>query len=1055
MVHLVYDYKAIESEMRNFWRKINLLEKIKHKNHSGRKYFLLDGPPYANDVPHVGHIRNTVFKDLYIRWELMKGSNVLFQPGFDTHGLPIENMVEKKLGLESKKDIEKLGIAEFMKQCKNSATLNKDLWMEVYDLLGSWYSWKEPYLTYDNGYIESAWWAFKQMWKREMVYEGKKPVFWCPKCQTALSGYEISDSYKNLTDPAIYVKFKIKDKDEYILVFTTTPWTLPANVVICAHPEKDYVKVKTADHGILIIAKKRLPLLDELDIDYTIIDEFKGKALDGIEYEPLLDLPIQQKLKTNPKALRVYMSIPILKERVGSKLAVKKSLDTSSGDVFEDFVSDEEGTGFVHCAPGHGKTDNEVGKHYGLPELSPLDDECKFTDEAGEYKGKFVKDADHDIAEAIHQAGKLLHYSKIEHSYPLCWRCKSPLIFRMSNQWFFKVDSIKQKMLDANERVNWQPEFARERFRNWVINAEDWNFTRQRYWGIPVPIWKCECGNIIVVGSLEELKEKSTDTLKDDFDLHSASEVKLRCDKCGKEATRINDIFDVWFDSGCAPFSALHYPFENKSLFESHFPVSRVNESQDQIRGWFYSLMFVNMATFGKEPYKTVSMPGWVLDSKGEKMSKSLGNVVFGKEAIEEFSADVIRFYYCWDIAPSSTQKFSKEIIKTEVSKYFNILWNISRLLLASRTIMQQPSSTEIEDKWILSRLESTTKKSRQAIEDFEIHLAGREIYNFVVNDLSRTYIQLVRDRMEADNTPYNIINHALLKTLKLTASITPYISDFLYQELKLINKDLKESIHLEDLPDYNSSLIDATLERDMQLVYEVITAILAARDKAKLGVRWPLNKVIVDTASDETKSAIKLLGEIIKKQTNISAISIEPFKVSLSVKPNFSTLGKQFGQETGDVAVLIKEKAADIVKALEQGQEIIKIGNYSITKDHLLISKEVSGNYEMAEFKHGCVFIETTLTEELLAEGYSREIIRRIQNLRKKHGLNKDDKIDLMIVSDEKLLELIKPNLAVIEKKVGASTLTISSEQPQEAFNFSGDATIKEYKIHFYFNKV
>ncbi len=1047
-----------EEEIRSLWRSKGLLDKLYEKRKKGEKYFLLDGPPYANYVPHVGHIRNTVYKDLYIRWAFMSGKNVLFQPGFDTHGLPIENMVEKKLGLKSKKDIQKLGISKFMKTCRESAALNKDLWMEVYDKLGSWYSWKEPYLTYNNSYIESAWWSFKKLWEKGMVYEGKKPVFWCPSCETALAGYEATDSYKNVTDPAIYIKFQLKDDPETsLLVYTTTPWTLPANCAVVVHPDKDYVKVKTKNHGNLIIAKARLPLLNELEVEYEVIEEFKGKKLDGLKYNPIIDVPSQKALLNNKNALRVYMSIPILKERVGSKIASKKGIST--GDVFEDFVTVDEGTGLVHCAPGHGKTDNEVGKHYGIPEVSPLDDQCRFTEEVGKFKGMFVKDADHAIAEELHQTNRLLHYGTVEHSYPLCWRCKSPLIFRMSNQWFLKVDPIKEQMLKANEEVNWQPEFARERFAHWVSNADDWNFSRQRYWGIPIPIWKGKSGKTIVIGSFEELKKLSINQLPDDFDLHTVNDVKIKDPETGEILERINDIFDVWYDSGSAPYASLHYPFENKELFEEHYPIDRINESQDQIRGWFYSLMFCGVATFGKAPYKTVSMPGWVLDEKGEKMSKSLGNVVFAKDALEELGADALRFYYCWDISPQNTQKFSLETIRNDIRRFFTIWDNLVKLaknlnvkfsredLINNKQKINNEQGTALkpEDEWIISKYNNLVRNFKNNIETFNLHLAGREFSNFIMEDLSRTYIQFVRERIDNnDEIPARIITSTLLETAKLIASITPHFSEQVFLELReLSNDNAEESVHLELLPEHHEESINEALEEKMQKALDVIAAILSARDKAQIGVRWPLQKTIIDTNDEETIKAINELKELILTQTNIKELEIKEFKVEYDVKPDFQAFGRVFGEKTGDAIINFRNHEEEIIKSISV-KKAITINNFEYNPEIFSLTKKVPEGYSAGEFKEGSAYIITTMNEELRAEGFSRELTRRIQQLRKESGLKKQDVIDAKIFAGE-LAESLKKYEESIKKKVGAENLELISKPAIDSEKY---AISKDFKI-------
>ncbi|MBN1275645.1 isoleucine--tRNA ligase [Candidatus Woesearchaeota archaeon] len=1022
--------KEREAAMRERWRGQALLDQLRAKRKGAKKYFLLDGPPYANYVPHVGHIRNTVYKDLYVRWNFMKGKDVLFQPGFDTHGLPIENMVEKRLGLKSKKDIQKLGIQSFMRTCKESAALNKDLWMETYDLLGSWYAWKEPYLTYENSYIESVWWGFKQLWDKGMAYEGKRPVFWCPQCETALAGYEATDSYKNVTDPAIYVKFKLTGEEASLLVYTTTPWTLPANCAVMVAPKEDYVRARTKEHGDLILAKERLPLLRELGIDHEIIETFKGKKLEGKRYEPLLDVPVQQSLKEDEHALRVYASRPILKERVGSKVAAKKGL--TGGDVYEDFVTVTEGTGLVHCAPGHGKTDNEMGKHYGLPSVSPLDDQCRFTDEAGKFAGRFVKEADHDIAEELHQNGRLLHYGTVEHAYPLCWRCKSPLIFRLSDQWFLKTDSIKESMLEANDKVEWQPGFARERFAAWVANADDWNFSRQRYWGVPIPVWKGKSGRTLAIGSLEELKRLATTALPDGFDLHAANEVILKHPETGESMKRINDIFDVWFDSGSAPYASLGYPFKNKEVFEEHYPVDRVNESQDQIRGWFYSLMFCNIGVFGKAPYKTISMPGWVLDDKGEKMSKSAGNFIPAKETLEELGADAVRFYYCWDVSPGSTQKFNKETVKTDVRRFLTIWRNLVRLVRengATFTGKEEPRS--LEDHWLRSRLHTTIKEVREGVESFDINLAGRALHRFIVDDLSRTYVQLVRERMEREDLPAQLISASLWDAAKLSAAITPFQSEQAYLDLKgLYDGESEESVHLELLPVPDAALINEELEERMRAAGDVIAGILAARDKMGVGVRWPLQAAVVDV-DDEAATAVKEMRTLIQRQANVKLLRAERFVVKHDATPDYQALGKAYGERTGDAITAFQQHKESVIEGVTGPVGKAAVGGFTFLPEHVNLEKLVPDTHVAGECKHGTVYVQKAVPRSLELEGYAREATRRLQQLRKEAGLQKQDRIAAVVVIG--IADELQPFREDVAAKVGADELTIAS-------SFSGE---------------
>lgn len=852
----MYDFKTKEKEILQFWQKNNIYEKLMVRK--GKDYFLLDGPPYANFIPHVGHIKNTVFKDLLIRLNFMKGFNVLFQPGFDTHGLPVENMVEKKLGLKSKKDIEKFGIANFMKECKKNAALNKDIWMSVYEDLGSLYFLKEPYLTYENYYIESAWWAFSQMYKKAMVYEGEKPVMWCPHCETSLAGYEVTDSYKELKDPGIYVLFKLKNSDEHLLVYTTTPWTLPANVAIAVNAKEKYSKIEINGKKI-IIAEKRLSKLKEFGLSYKVLETFNGEKLIGKKYEPLLDVELQKDLAIGKygKAHSVIASIPLLKERISSKVLTKKKIIDGKKDVFEEFVTMDEGTGIVHTAPGHGKTDYIVGKYYDLACVSPLDDECHFKNESG-FSG-FVKDADKEIIKKLEKENKLLYYEDIIHSYPLCWRCKSPLIFRLSRQLFFKIDKVKKTMLKENEKVKWYPSFAREHFDNWVRDAEDWNISRQRYWGIPIPIWKCKCGNEIVIENRHELEKFSKKKIND---LHSVENLKIKCSKCKGDMEKIKGIVDVWFDSGVAPWASLGYPSQNKKLFERHFPVDRINEAQDQIRGWFYSLMFCSSSVFNKAPYKGVSMTGWVLDKKGNKMSKSLGNIISAKEAIGELGADVLRYYCCWDVAPYEIQKFNAEIAKKEIWKIMNVLWNLKNLAEKGKVNIK-----EIENKWIVSRLNSFMRDYQENLENFELHIAMRDISNFILNDLSRDYVKISREKENG-----SVISHCLVDVLKLLAPVSPFITEKVWQELKQRKIVKEESVHLCLWPKLDTKKIDKKLEDKFKIALQIIERGLAERDRAKIGLKWPLTKAKIVV----TNKLGKDLQKVIMSQLNVKKIELK-----------------------------------------------------------------------------------------------------------------------------------------------------------------------------------
>lgn len=1037
-----YDHVVIEAEARAFWKKISLLSLLSKKNEGGKNYFLLDGPPYANNVPHVGHIRNTVYKDLYLRLAMMRGANVLFQPGFDTHGLPIENMVEKQLGIVSKQEIEKTGILTFTDKCKESAAINKDLWLEVYDILGSWYSWKAPYLTYENSYIQSAWWGFKQIWDKGYVYEGRRPVHWCPHCQTALAGYEVTDSYKMISDPGVYVKFRVRDESEtYFLVFTTTPWTLPSNVALVVNGKEEYVYAKT-EKGILILAKNLLSFLDRIELSYKILKTVKGHDLDGLRYESLMDLPTQKSIQDNPNALRVFLSIPLLKERVASKVGAKKGIDKK--DLFEDFVTVTDGTGIVHCAPGHGHTDNEVGKHYGMPELSPLDEAACFTEEAGKYAGRQVREASRDIATDIETAGDLVHFERIDHNYPLCWRCKTPLIFRLSHQWFIRLDPVREALLEANEQLSWQPDFAKERMHNWIANAGDWNFSRQRYWGIPIPIWRCDCGKMRVIESEEELRRESAlagSTIPEIFDLHTAGMFSIPCE-CGQVMTKVPDIFDVWYDSGCAFFASLGYPHKNKELFDLHYPISRINESQDQIRGWFYHLLLVGQLVFDKCPLETISMPGWVVDERGDKMSKSVGNVVWAKEGLEEYGADVVRFYYCWDIAPYLLQKFNVTTLTTEVRKMFAIVWNLLSLYEQQReqhvTAKRSTDSVPVEDRWILSRKNTVLRAYFESLNTFEIHEGARQMYEFIIGDVSRTYVQFTRERSEEDPRVCDVLSEILRDVLVALAPITPHVSEMGYQRLRGDGDPI--SVHLCDLPVVAES--DVALEEDFSLLQTCLAGVLAARDKAQISLRWPIGEAVF-VGVKHAERIVSEYDELLLRKTNVKRIVSEGLELSWSLAPNVGALGKLLGQETADFLSEFPD-ISEMIAVAFRANESFSWRTHAVTREHVTITLIAPQGWVCMPCGEGMACVSTARTMELDAEGYAREVTRRIQQLRKSAGLSKGDHIHAVISADELLASAVSSHAETIAEKVGARTFRVVSSVSAEEFADTASETVK-----------
>ncbi len=968
-----YNPKELENRIRDFWTKIKLpnkLQSIKRK-----KFYLLDGPPYVNQVAHVGHIKTTTAKDIWAKYKQMQGFNVWLQPGFDTHGLPIENMVEKELGIVSKKQIEEMGIKKFIEVCRKHAEDMLEEWINLYKILGAWRGWFEPYLTYKNYYIEAGWWTIKKLYEKGMLVEGEKPTFWCPHCQTALAGYEVTDSYADVKDPSIYVKFRLKGKEnEFLVIWTTTPWTLLGNVAIAVHPKEYYVKIKVGKE-ILVVAEKRVENVFKnlVKTEYEILDKFLGKELEGLRYEPAFDIPIQQKLKLNENAHRVILSIPVMvKER------------------FQDFVTMEEGSGLVHTAPGHGPEDFYIGQHYNLPVVSPVDDEGKFTGEAGEFKGILVKEAEKVIIESLEKRGMLLKLDWIVHAYPLCWRCKSPLIYRLSKQWFLKVDTIKSKMIKENQKVKWLPSWGKERFHNWLIGATDWCISRQRYWGIPLPIWVCEnCKSRIVVGSVKELRDLSYKTLPKDIDLHRnvVDSIELTCKNCGRKATRVKDILDVWFDSGIAPWASLGYPYKNKNIFENLWPVDLVCESQDQIRGWFYSLMFCGVATFDRSPYNSVSLMGWVVDEKGEKMSKSLGNVIWAKEALEKMPADVIRLYYAWEVPLWEIQKFSFKTAE-EIFRALNIFWNVYSFFTTyvDKDFSFKLNKLRIEDKWLLSRLNSLFEEVLKNYENFEFHEVGRKVIDFIVNDVSRFYIKLIRDRVWITekgldkNAALSTLYITLVNVAKLLAPITPFISEEIYQNLvRGLNSKSEKSIFLSGFPKIEKKFINKELEEDFKTVKEIIEKIYAKRQEANIKLRWPLASAKIFSKDGKVLKAAFNLKDVLLRMCNLKNLEI------------------------------VKRKTENLFD----------------------------------------VEIDKKFDEKLFEEALVKELIRKIQAMRKEYGFKVKQMISLTLSSEQKVNDILQDYKEKIAKEVGAKKLDIGLLKGK----YKGEISFENSKIKIQFD--
>ncbi len=1023
-----YNAKISEKNIQRFWEKNDIYNKTNQLRKNKPKFSFLDGPPYCSGRIHLGTAWNKIIKDTYLRFKSMNGFNLRRQAGWDTHGLPIEHKVEGLLGLKSKKQIEtEIGIANFVEKCKEFAIENKAIMTEQFKLLGVWMDWEHPYVTFDTKYMESCWWTLKQAHLKDLLINDLRVITWCPRCETALALAEID--YEEKEDPSIYVKFPLKEsKNEFILVWTTTPWTLPANMAVCVHPDFDYAYVKVHDE-IYIMAEALVQSLFQ-DHDYEIIKVIKGSSLQDIEYiHPLIDeIPFQKEIK--------HRILP------------------------GEHVTLTEGTGCVHTAPGHGPDDFEIGKKYGLPIFSPVDEAGLFTEDAGKYKGEFVKDADPFIITDLDVHGLLLKEDVINHRYGFCWRCKTPIIYLATQQWFLKITEIKDKMLEQLDTVEWVPEWAGEsRFRDWVENARDWTISRQRYWGIPIPIWKCEsCDKISVIGSIEELKQRTVKgKLEGDF-IHRpyVDEITIQC-VCGGDMKRIPDVLDVWIDSGVAGWASLYYPQE-KEKFEEWFPYDFITEGHDQTRGWFYSQLGCGVIALDETPYKRVLMHGFTLDEEGRKMSKSLGNVVEPDEVINEYGADILRFYLLWGNKPWEDLKFTWDELKN-VAKMFNILWNV---YVFSTTYMSidnfnptKYTKTDLklrdEDKWITSRINTLSKEVEEALDSLHLHKATRAINNFILEDLSRWYVRLIRgrtwiekedpDKIGAYYTLYNTLKHLI----KIMAPITPHITEEIYQNLvRGVENDSLESVHMEDWV-LHEELINTKLEDNMNIVRDIIEACARGRDVARYKLRWPVKEIVVVSEDENVLNAVNSLQPIIIEQANTKKIEVtDQFKhLKIIAKPNLKILGPKL---RGDAPKVMHELAAadgwQIKSKLEaEGVYKVEIDDKIIELDQneIIFETELPENLVSADFSSGNVFLNTELTDEILSEAMSRELIRRIQDMRKDLDLDVEANISVSIECDDGFKDLISPFLEFIAHEVRARELF---------FQFNNGEYTKEWKI-------
>lgn len=985
-----------EKEVLKFWKDNNIFVKSVEKNEGAKEFSFYDGPPTANGKPHIGHILTRVMKDIIPRYKTMKGYHVLRKAGWDTHGLPVELEVEKILGIDGKQEIEKYGIEPFIKKCKESVWKYKQEWEVMSDRIGYWADMKNPYVTYDDKYIESVWWAISEMAKKGLLYKGHKIVPYCPRCGTALSSHEVAQGYKDVEDTSIFVKFKLKNaNDTYFIAWTTTPWTLPSNVALCVNAKEKYTRIKVGEE-FFILADALVPKLFE-DGTYEKIETKTGKEYEYTEYEPLF----QYNLKLKEKGYYVTNA---------------------------EYVSLNDGTGVVHIAPAFGEEDYQVGLAYKLPFVQMINNEGKFIDAADDLKGMRAKDADAYIIEKLKKEGKLFKTLKITHSYPFCWRCDTPLIYYARSSWFIAMSRLKKELLKSNNSVNWMPDTIKQgRMGNFLENVIDWGISRERYWGTPLPIWVCkECGKLKVIGSKEELIKEGG--LKKDIELHRPyiDKVKIKCD-CGCDMKRTPEVLDCWFDSGSMPFAQWHYPFENKEIFEKVFPADFISEAVDQTRGWFYTLLAVSTTLFGKAPFKNCIVLGHVNDKNGIKMSKHKGNVVDPWTVLDHQGADATRWSFYTESMPWLPSRFSPENVSESQRKFLGTLWNTYAFYVLYVDIDKfNPSEYKFNyskisllDKWIISELNSLIKFVDEGLNKYQITETAREIESFV-DKLSNWYIRRSRERfwgssMDADKiAAYTTMFEVLSKLTRVIAPYVPFVAESIYQNIERpFFTDAKESIHLCDFPKVVGKYINKEIEDSMNLVLDIVVLARAARNKANIKNRQPIKKLIYTTEKELTGDFLNLVkDEINVKEVEINRNASE--FVSYELKPQLKTLGPKYGKLLGQIRNELATKTNEIINAINSGKEYklnVNGEEISLSKDDLLIYMNNKEGFASESSAQMTVVLDTKLTKELIEEGIEREFISKVQSMRKEAGFEVTDHISIAYRASGEVEEVLKKN--------------------------------------------
>ena len=1027
------DFTSREEKVLKFWKENEIFEKSIEEKKDLPTYTFYDGPPTANGKPHIGHVLTRVIKDMIPRYQTMKGHKIIRKAGWDTHGLPVELEIEKELGIDGKEQIEAYGLDPFIRKCKESVWKYKGMWEEFSNKVGFWADMDNPYVTYHNTFIESEWWALKKIWDDGLLYKGFKIVPYCPRCGTPLSSHEVAQGYKTVKERSAVVRFKVIGEDAYFLAWTTTPWTLPSNVALCVNPDENYCKVKAADGYTYYMAEALLDkvlggmaekLVKEEKIAegtpaYEILETYKGKELEGKEYEPLFECT---------------------KEYV-AKLPQKGHYITC-----DSYVTMSDGTGIVHIAPAFGEDDANVGRKYDLPFVQFVDGKGDMTKETP-YAGLFVKDADKPVLVDLEKAGLLFDAPKFEHEYPHCWRCDTPLIYYARDTWFIKMSAVKDRLVKNNNTVNWIPEgIGKGRFGAWLENVQDWGLSRNRYWGTPLNIWECSCGKRHAIGSIEELKSMSKNC-PDDIELHRPyiDAVTITCPDCGGEMKRVPEVIDCWFDSGAMPFAQWHYPFENQDIFEDNFPADFISEAVDQTRGWFYSLMAISTLLFDKAPYKNVIVLGHVQDKDGQKMSKSKGNAVDPMEALNKYGADAIRWYFYSNSAPWLPNRFHEDAVVEGQRKFMGTLWNTYAFYVLYANIDEfDPTKYTLEydklsvmDKWLLSKLNSMVKSVDDNLGNYRIPEATKALAEFV-DDMSNWYVRRCRERYWAKDMPQDKINAymtlytALVTLCKTAAPMIPFLTEDIYQNLvRTVDKNAPESIHLCDFPEVNESMIDPELEASMDEVLKVVVFGRAARNTANIKSRQPIANMYIKAA----KTLDDYFVDILRDELNVKNVE---FKEDLSAftaysfKPQLRTVGPKYGKHLNAIKEYLANvdgnkamselKADGVIKFTADDTEI------ALAEEDLLIDVAKMEGYVTEGDNYVTVVIDTTLTPELIEEGYVREVISKIQTMRKDSDFQVTDRIKVYVTGNAKIADVMEKNADEIKRVVLADAFVMDA---------------------------